>query len=101
MIPNSLKRNIVLWCKRSQPTLNKGRLKRNIVLGQRNAIFRKEASGISLSQGRNFCLTCKRTQPGIRRSLPSAFVDRTSFSLSRSRLTSSLVRKLYSFPCVF
>ncbi|XP_010494175.1 PREDICTED: stromal processing peptidase, chloroplastic-like [Camelina sativa] len=76
-----------LW---AQPTANRGRLKRSIVLGQRNAIFGKEATGTSLSQGRNFCFTCKRSQPGIRRSLPSAFVDRSSFSLSRSRLTSSL-----------
>ncbi|XP_010484907.1 PREDICTED: stromal processing peptidase, chloroplastic [Camelina sativa] len=76
-----------LW---AQPTANRGRLKRSIVLGQRNAIFRKEATGTSLSQGRKFCFTCKRSQPGIRRSLPSAFVDRSSFSLLRSRLTSSL-----------
>ncbi|XP_010442166.1 PREDICTED: stromal processing peptidase, chloroplastic [Camelina sativa] len=76
-----------LW---AQPTANRGRLKRSIVLGQRSAIFRKEATGTSLSQGRNFCFTCKRSQPGVRRSLPSAFVDRSSFSLSRSRLTSSL-----------
>ncbi|XP_023635499.1 stromal processing peptidase, chloroplastic isoform X2 [Capsella rubella] len=76
-----------LWAQR---TTNRGGLKRSIGLGQGSAIFRKEATGISLSQGRNFCYTCKRTQSGIRRSLPSAFVDRTSFSLSRSRLTSSL-----------
>ncbi|VVB07635.1 unnamed protein product [Arabis nemorensis] len=76
-----------LW---AQQATNRGRLKRNIGLGQRSAIFRQEATGISLSQGSNFCLTCKRTQPGIRRSLPSAFQDRTSFSLSKSRFNSSL-----------
>lgn len=90
---------IFLGVKRAQQATNRGRLKRNIGLGQRSAIFRQEATGISLSQGSNFCLTCKRTQPGIRRSLPSAFQDRTSFSLSKSRFNSSLVRKL--FPSVF
>ncbi|XP_024013129.1 stromal processing peptidase, chloroplastic isoform X2 [Eutrema salsugineum] len=70
-----------LWAKQSTKS---GRWKRNIVLGQR-------ITETSLSQGSKFCLTCKKTQPGIRRSLHRAFVDRTSFSLSSSRLTSSLI----------
>ncbi|KAF2535055.1 hypothetical protein F2Q68_00019972 [Brassica cretica] len=63
-----------LWAKQ---TTNKGRWKRNIVLGER-------VTQPSLSQGRSFCRTCRKTQPGIRRrSLPGAFVDTTSFPLSR------------------
>ncbi|CAH2052962.1 unnamed protein product [Thlaspi arvense] len=69
---------------RAPQTIKSGRWKR------RNAVLGQRVTETSLSQGRSFCRTCKKNQPGIKRSLHRAFVDRTSFNLSSSRLTSSL-----------